>query len=53
MPGARGDHSVLFTAPAGERFADLAGLRSDFTNPVVTGKMRVTKISALHLIKLP
>ena len=50
MRGARGGRSVLFTDPVGNHFAELAALRSDFTNPLSNGKIPLTKISALQSI---
>jgi hypothetical protein len=51
MRGARGDRWVRFTARDGSGFAELSALRSDFTNPVIDGKIGSTKISTLQSIR--
>jgi hypothetical protein len=48
MPGGRGGRSVLFTAPGGNHFAELAARRGDFTNLVADAKMVPIEISALQ-----
>jgi hypothetical protein len=51
MRGARGGRWVRFTAQDGSDFAELSALRSDFTQPVIDGKIRLTKISTLQSIR--
>jgi hypothetical protein len=53
MRGDRGDRWDLFTAPAGDHFAQLTALGSDFTNPAINGKIQLRKRRALQSIKWP
>jgi hypothetical protein len=52
MRGVHGDRSARFTALDGES-PELTTQGSDFTNPVIDGKIPLTKIGALQSIEWP
>jgi hypothetical protein len=53
MRGARGGRWVRFTAPDGSDFDELSAPGTDFTKPVITGKMAMTEFGALQSIRQP